>query len=60
MMIVDFKCNEFEMEWPPHSGKKMRFPEIDRIEFFEFDEAMKKIKDPQGDFIKRLREYLKE
>ena len=56
----DFKCNEFEMEWPPHSGKKMNFPEIDRIEFFDVNEAMKKIKGPQGEFVKRLLEHLKQ
>ena len=55
----NFKCNEFEMEWPPHSGKKMNFPEIDRVEFLSGDEAEKKIKDSQKDLIKRLRKNLK-
>src|SRR6266480_5536262 len=29
------KSNTFEIEWPPHSGKMKKFPEIDRAEFFQ-------------------------
>ena len=28
------RSNTFEMEWPPKSGKKKEFPEIDRARFF--------------------------
>lgn len=58
MRDLEFKSNEFEIEWPPHSGKRMRFPEIDRIEFFSTEEALKKIKETQREFIIRLRKYL--
>lgn len=37
------RSNLFEMEWPPHSGKKQQFPEVDRGEWFYLDEARKKI-----------------
>ena len=35
--------NEFEMEWPPRSGKRQRFPEIDRGGWFNADEAREKM-----------------
>lgn len=31
------------MEWPPHSGKKIEVPEVDRGEFFAIEEAKEKI-----------------
>ncbi len=46
--------NTFEMEWPPHSGKKQQFPEIDRVGFFPVDEALEKINEAQREFIRRL------
>lgn len=49
-----FNPNEFEMEWPPDSGKKESFPEIDRIEYFGPFEAKKKINPAQAVFINRL------
>ncbi len=54
------KCNWFETEWPMHSGKKMKFLEIDRIEFFNTERAKRKIKETQAPFIERLEEKLKE
>lgn len=52
------KCNTFDAEWPPHSGKRMTFLEIDKVEFFPAEKAKKKIKDRQIEFIERLEEYL--
>lgn len=49
-----FDPNEFEMEWPPESGKKEYFPEIDQIEYFSPFEAKKKINPAQTEFISRL------
>ena len=46
--------NTFTMEWPPHSGKQMEFPEIDRAEFFDLDVAKRKIKARQEEFIEEL------
>lgn len=45
------KSNEFEMEWPPKSGSIKNFPEIDKAEWFQTDEALKKINPAQADFI---------
>jgi predicted NUDIX family NTP pyrophosphohydrolase len=33
------RSNEFEMEWPPKSGRKQRFPEVDRGAWFTMREA---------------------
>jgi predicted NUDIX family NTP pyrophosphohydrolase len=38
-----FAPGEFEMAWPPRSGKIARFPEIDRLEYFAVDEALERI-----------------
>jgi predicted NUDIX family NTP pyrophosphohydrolase len=35
--------NEFEMEWPPRSGKIQRFPEVDRATWFPLAEAKQRI-----------------
>lgn len=49
--------NTFEIEWPPRSGKKQQFPEIDRAEFFSVTEALDKINEAQREFIRRLEAY---
>lgn len=38
-----FTPGEFQMEWPPRSGRMRRFPEIDRLEYFEVREAARRI-----------------
>ena len=48
------KSNTFEMEWPPRSGRKQHFPEIDRAGFFTIDEAKRKLKETQHPFLERL------
>jgi predicted NUDIX family NTP pyrophosphohydrolase len=48
------RSNEFEVEWPPRSGQRQRFPEIDRVEWFEPDEARRRLKESQVPFIDRL------
>ncbi len=55
---IEITCNTFEMEWPPHSGRKQNFPEVDKGEFFSIENAMKKINPAQIEFISRLKEYL--
>jgi len=54
----EVNSNLFEMEWPPHSGKRKQFPEIDRAEFFIEDIACQKIKPAQSPFLDRLRAAL--
>jgi predicted NUDIX family NTP pyrophosphohydrolase len=48
------KSNHFEMEWPPRSGRKQSFPEVDRAAWFAADEAREKIQPGQSPFIDRL------
>ena len=44
----------FEMKWPPRSGRRQRFPEIDRVEFFTVDEARQRINPAQIPLIDEL------
>jgi predicted NUDIX family NTP pyrophosphohydrolase len=46
--------NLFEMEWPPKSGKKQSFPEIDRAGWFDLNEARAKINGVQAKLIDNL------
>jgi len=48
------KSNTFEMEWPPKSGKKKAFPEIDKAAWFNADEAKEKIIEGQIPLISEL------
>ena len=50
----ELKSNLFEMEWPPRSGQRKKFPEIDRAEFFREDVARRKINPAQVIFLDRL------
>ncbi len=52
------KSNFFEMEWPPRSGKVMRFAEIDKAEFFSSHEAKRKMNPAQVVFIERLEDTI--
>jgi predicted NUDIX family NTP pyrophosphohydrolase len=53
------KSNSFEMEWPPHSGKKQEFPEVDRGGWFSLAEASIKLFPPNLPFLERLANLLK-
>lgn len=48
----------FELEWPPRSGRKQSFPEVDEARLFDTEEALKKILPGQADFIRELRAQL--
>ena len=48
------RSNTFSMEWPPKSGHKQEFPEVDRADWFAFDEARKRILKGQLGFLDRL------
>lgn len=49
------RSNEFEMEWPPRSGRKARFPEIDRGQWFPMAEALRRILTAQAPILEELR-----
>lgn len=46
--------SQFEMEWPPRSGKRAVFPEVDDARLFERDEALEKILPGQAAFVRVL------
>ena len=50
--------NQFEMEWPPKSGKRARFPEVDRAAWFEAAAALAKILPGQRPIVLKLLESL--
>ena len=51
-------CNTFEIEWPPRSGTRKSFPEIDRVAWFGMEEARAKILAYQRPFLDELEEVL--
>jgi predicted NUDIX family NTP pyrophosphohydrolase len=56
--VASLRSNLFEIEWPPRSGQKKSFPEVDRAEWFRPQEARKKILPGQSEFIDRLLERI--
>jgi len=46
--------NLFEIEWPPKSGEKQSFPEIDRAGWFDIETAKLKINIGQIGFLENL------
>ena len=48
------KSNSFEMEWPPKSGRRKSFPEIDKATWFTMDEANMKIIGGQAPLLSEL------
>lgn len=52
------RSNTFSMEWPPRSGKKRNFPEVDRAKWFTLGEAKKRILKGQMGFLDELQQRL--
>ncbi|WP_318243664.1 NUDIX domain-containing protein [Oerskovia gallyi] len=52
--------NTFEMEWPPRSGRRARFPELDRVEWVPFGRARDLVVAGQVALLDRLEEALTE
>jgi predicted NUDIX family NTP pyrophosphohydrolase len=50
----NIRSNTFEMEWPPKSGKRQSFPEIDKAAFFNLADAKAKILASESPFLDRL------
>ena len=53
------KSNTFECEWPPRSGRRQEFAEIDRAEWFDTETARRKINAGQAALIDRLSEAVR-
>ncbi len=52
--VAEVVSNEFEMEWPPKSGRRQSFPEVDRAEWMPVVTARLKLVKGQVSFIDRL------
>ncbi|WP_024507482.1 NUDIX domain-containing protein [Bradyrhizobium sp. ARR65] len=48
------RSNTFDIEWPPRSGKRQTFPEVDRAEWFDLPTARSKINEAQRELLDRL------
>jgi predicted NUDIX family NTP pyrophosphohydrolase len=46
--------NTFELTWPPGSGRRESFPEIDRVAWFDPGEARRRVKPTQIPLMDRL------
>ena len=53
-----FASNTFEIEWPPKSGQRKSFPEVDRVAYFALPVAMIKILPYQQPFLRELEKRL--
>ena len=51
---------EFEMEWPPRSGRTRSFPEVDRVEWTGLDAARARLVKGQRPAIDALEKHLAE
>jgi predicted NUDIX family NTP pyrophosphohydrolase len=52
--VETIRSNMFELEWPPRSGRRQTFPEIDRAEWFDLASARAKINEGQKVLLERL------
>ena len=46
--------DSFEIEWPPRSGKRQAFPEVDRAAWFPAAEALRKINKGQVPLVAQV------
>ena len=53
------RSNMFSMEWPPRSGKRREFPEVDRAAWFPLEEAKQKILKSQLSLLEELQSVTK-
>jgi predicted NUDIX family NTP pyrophosphohydrolase len=53
--VTQVLSQTIEAEWPPRSGRKQAFPEVDRAEWFDLETARRKINGAQAAFLDRLK-----
>ena len=54
------RSNRFTMEWPPRSGKRQEFPEVDRAAWFDLEEARRRINPSQAPILEEAARKLRE
>jgi predicted NUDIX family NTP pyrophosphohydrolase len=52
------QSNTFEVEWPPRSGRRQEFPEVDRAQWFGLAAARERLNPAQAAFVDRLEQLL--
>jgi predicted NUDIX family NTP pyrophosphohydrolase len=55
--VASLQSNTFEMEWPPRSGRKESFPEVDQAQWMTIAQARTKILPSQIALLQRLVEF---
>ena len=55
---VEAHSNTVEIEWPPKSGERLSFPEVDRVEWVSPPVARERVIRAQGEFFDRLERIL--
>lgn len=50
------RSNTFTLQWPPRSGRTQKFPEVDRAEWFDLEQARLKLNPAQVALLDRLAE----
>jgi predicted NUDIX family NTP pyrophosphohydrolase len=55
-----FVSNCFEMEWPPKSGIRQEFPEVDRAEWMSVAQATRRLVRAQVELLSRLEDALRD
>jgi predicted NUDIX family NTP pyrophosphohydrolase len=56
--VETIRSNTFELEWPPRSGVRQHFPEVDRAGWFGLEEASRRILPSQGPLLDEVVRYL--
>ena len=51
---LDIVSNTFEIEWPPRSGKRQNFAEVDKAGWFTYNDAIKHINEKQVALLEEL------
>ncbi|MCR2808668.1 MULTISPECIES: NUDIX domain-containing protein [unclassified Microbacterium] len=41
--LEDLRFGEFDLEWPPRSGRRQSFPEVDRVEWTGWENARERL-----------------
>lgn len=54
--VTTIASNTFELEWPPRSGRRQQFPEVDRAAWWSLEAARTKLNPAQAAFVDRLAE----
>jgi predicted NUDIX family NTP pyrophosphohydrolase len=52
--VATVQSSTFFLEWPPRSGRRQEFPEVDRAAWFPLDEARRRLLEAQRPFLDRL------